>query len=153
MKPTLPKNCYLRRAHAGDLASILKLVLFAKLDPTQIRWQQFWVIEHQNQIIACGQLRNFGNAQELGSVVVDPQWRQCGLGTYLCQHLIQQATQPLYLECLGSQLAKFYKNLGFLPVAWWELPPSLKAKFGLSVLGRQLLGIPVEIMKYSPPRS
>jgi amino-acid N-acetyltransferase len=151
MEPTLPKNCNLRPANAGDIASIFKLVLLAKLDPTQIRWQQFWVIEHQNTVIACGQLRNFTNVQELGSVVVDPQWRHRGLGTYLCQHLIQQATQPLYLECLGKQLATFYRKLGFLPVAWSELPPSLKPKFGLSVLAKQVLKIPVEIMKYSPP--
>ncbi|MFP3435630.1 GNAT family N-acetyltransferase, partial [Paraburkholderia sp. SIMBA_061] len=80
-----------------------KLVLSARLDPTQLRWEQFWVIECQGEVIACGQLRNFGDDQELGSLVVAKPWRDRALGTALTQHLIAQATQPLYLECLGKR--------------------------------------------------
>ena len=97
--------------------------------------------------MACGQLRNFSGAQELGSLVVTPTWRDRGLGTFLAQHLIQQAIQPLYLECLGKRLEKFYAGLGFVPISWQELPQSLKFKFGLSQLARTLFKVPVTIMK------
>jgi len=144
---SLPAGCILRQASRKDLWSIRKLVLSAKLDPTQLRLEQFWVIEWEEQVIACGQLRNFFGAQELGSLVVKLAWRDRGLGTFLAKHLIQQATQPLYLECLGKRLEKFYARLGFVPISWQELPQSLRFKFGFSQLARILFKIPVTIMK------
>ena len=144
---SLPVGCILRRASAKDLWSIRKLVLSAKLDPTQLRWQQFLVIECDGNLVACGQLRNFSGVQELGSLVVAKNWRDRGLGTYLATHLIQQATQPLYLECLGKRLEKIYTKFGFVPISWEEIPPSLKFKFGISQLAKILLRVPVVIME------
>jgi amino-acid N-acetyltransferase len=145
---TLPDGCLLRQATANDIWSIRKLVLSAKLDPTQLRWEQFWVIDRDGKIIACGQLRSFEGAQELGSLVVARDWRKQGIGTYLTQHLIQIASQPLYLECLGAKLASFYTRLGFVSVSWRELPPSLKRKFGVSSFAASLLRLPLTLMQH-----
>ncbi|MEG4836680.1 GNAT family N-acetyltransferase [Microcoleus sp. B9-D4] len=143
-----PSECAIRQASAQDIKSIRKLVWSAKLDPTQLRWDQFWVIECEGKLAACGQLRKFAGAQELGSLVVAKDWRDRGLGSYLTKHLIQQATEPLYLECLGSRLASFYTRFGFTEVSVQELPQSLKFKFGLSQLAKTLFRIPVTIMQY-----
>ncbi|MEG4586842.1 GNAT family N-acetyltransferase [Microcoleus sp. MOSTC5] len=145
---SLPPQCVLRPASDRDIKSIRKLVWSAKLDPTQLRWQQFWVIECGGKLVACGQLRNFAGAQELGSLVVAKDWRDRGLGSYLTKYLIQQATEPLYLECLGKRLASFYTRFGFVEVSVQELPQSLKFKFGLSQLAKTLFRIPVTIMQY-----
>jgi amino-acid N-acetyltransferase len=145
---SLPPGCILRPARAKDTWAIRKLVLAAKLDPTQLRTQQFWVIECDARVIACGQLRSFPGAQELGSVVVAPAWRGRGLGTCVVKHLIQEATQPLYLECLGSRLAMFYARFGFVSVSWQELPRPLKLKFSFSALAATVFRIPVTIMHY-----
>lgn len=146
---SLPIGCVVRPARTSDIWAIRKLVLSAKLDPTQIRWSQFWVIECERRLVACGQLRCFPGAQELGSLVVAPAWRDRGLGTYLVEHLIQEATQPLYLECLGSRLARFYTRFGFVPVSWQELPRPLKWKFGFSKLVSTLFPIiSVTLMRY-----
>jgi amino-acid N-acetyltransferase len=145
---SLPSGCVLRKATVSDKWAIRWLVLSAKLDPTQLRWQQFWVIECDNKLVACGQLRNFANVQELGSVVVSTAWRGKGLGSLLIQHLIENATQPLYLECLGEKLAQFYSQFSFVPIAFADLPPSLKRKFSLSELAKKLLRVPVEFMRY-----
>lgn len=145
----LPPECILRPACAKDTWAIRFLVLAAKLDPTQLRWQQFWVIECDGRLAACGQLRSFPNAQELGSLVVARPWRDQGLGSYLVEYLIQKATQPLYLECLGGRLANFYTRFGFVSVSWRELPRPLKLKFGFSTLAATLFQIPVVIMQYS----
>lgn len=149
MPSLLPPGCILRAATAKDKWAIRSLVLGAALDPTQVSWQQFWVIESDGRLVACGQLRSFSGAQELGSLVVLPAWRGQGLGTYLVEHLIKQATQPLYLECLGKKLARFYSRFGFVPVSWGELPRSLKIKFGLSTLASTLIRLPVTIMHYT----
>ena len=145
---SLQAQCAIRPACAQDIKSIRMLVWSAKLDPTQLRWEQFWVIECSGDLVACGQLRNFTGAQELGSLVVAKDWRDRGLGTYLAKYLIQQATEPLYLECLGKRLASFYTRFGFREAAWQELPQSLKLKFGLSQLAKTLFRIPVTIMQY-----
>lgn len=151
---TLPLECVLRPACAKDIWSIRKLVLSAKLDPTQLRWLQFWVIECDGRVIACGQLRSFPEAQELGSLVVAPAWQGQGLGSFLAEHLIREATQPLYLECLGDRLARFYTRLGFVAIAWQDLPKSLKWKFGISQLASRLLPmLSVNIMQYQKTNS
>jgi amino-acid N-acetyltransferase len=144
----LPSGCRLRQATSEDNWPIRLLVLSAKLDPTQLRWQQFWVIECDRQLVACGQLRNFSDIQELGSLVVTPAWRGRGLGSFLTQHLIATATQPLYLECLGERLARFYSKFGFVTIPFADLPRSLKPKFRFSELGRKLLRVPVIFMQY-----
>jgi amino-acid N-acetyltransferase len=120
----------------------------ARLDPSQLRWHQFWVIEHEGRIIACGQLRDYLDAQELGSLVVAPAWRGKGLGKHLTRHLIESASKPLYLECLGNQLAEFYTTLGFVSVSWQALPKSLKRKFGFTKVAATLLRLPLVIMQY-----
>ncbi|PSO50370.1 MAG: GNAT family N-acetyltransferase [Cyanobacteria bacterium QH_8_48_120] len=150
--PALPTGCVLRPATSRDIWAIRKLVLLAKLDPTQLRWSQFSVIEFEGQVVACGQLRSFQTAQELGSMVVAPAWRGRGLGTYIAKHLIEVATQPLYLECLGSNLAAFYARFGFVPVSWRELPLPLKRKFSLSALAATLVRLPVTLMQYRQSR-
>ena len=146
---TIPSGCVLRPARTGDIWAIRKLVLSAKLDPTQLRWSQFWVIECEGRVVACGQLRSFPGAQELGSIVVESAWRSRGLGSLLVKHLIGEATEPLYLECLGSRLAKFYTRFGFKAIAWQELPESLKLKFGISQMASKVLPmISVTLMQY-----
>ncbi|MBW4508964.1 MAG: GNAT family N-acetyltransferase [Scytonematopsis contorta HA4267-MV1] len=148
---SLPNNCVLRPARVSDIWSIRLLVFSAKLDPTQIRWQQFWVIECNNEITACGQLRNFDATQELGSLIVKTAWRGRGFATYLTQNLINFATRPLYLECLGQRLADFYSRFGFEVISFNDLPKSLKPKFRVSELGRKLLRVPVIFMRHSNP--
>lgn len=144
----LPDACVLRSARREDAWAIRRLVMSALLDPTQLRWQQFWVIECKGQIIACAQLRTFAEAQELGSLVVVKAWRNKGLGTLLSQHLIEQANQALYLECLGDRLASFYQRLGFVPTSWQNLPPSLQQKFGASRFVAGLLRLPLRVLHY-----
>lgn len=144
----LPDGCVLRPAIQADAWAIRWLVLRARLDPTQLRWQQFWVIEWDGNVIACAQLRQFADAQELGSLVVTPTWRNQGLGTVLTQHLIQQANQPLFLECLGDRLANFYQHLGFVPISWPDLPRSLQRKFGTSRFVARLLRLPLHLLHY-----
>ncbi|AOY84595.1 GNAT family N-acetyltransferase [Moorena producens JHB] len=163
--PSLPPGCIFRPACAKDTWAILKLILIAKLEPTQLRWTQFRVIEFEGRVVACGQLRHFPDAQELGSLVVAPKWRNRGLGSYLMENLIKEATQPagalsvgelnsprvapLYLECMGW-LTGFYTRFGFVSVSWQDLPKSLKVKFGLSKLATTLFRIPLSIMTYQP---
>ena len=148
MTSDLPDGCALRPAKREDAGVIRWLVLGALLDPTQLRWQQFWVIECSGKVIACAQLRTFSEAQEFGSLVVAKKWRKQGLGKTLSQYVIQQASQPLYLECLGDRLLSFYQRLGFVSAEWATLPRSLQKKFGTSKLVAGLLRLPLRVLYY-----
>ncbi len=144
---TLPASCTLRAARDVDGPAIRALVQAEHLDPTQLRPAQFWVIEHDGQLVACGQLRRFPDAQELGSLVVAPAWRNQGLAAALIARLVATATEPLYLECQG-QLAPFYRRFGFRPVPWRSLPRGLKPKFALSRIFSTLFRQSLAIMAY-----
>ena len=98
----LPPGCVLRRADATDAKAIQQMVYAEPLDPTQLHWSQFWVIETDRRLVAIGQLRRYSGTQELGSLVVAPSWRGQGLGTLLVQHLSGQATAPLYASVWGE---------------------------------------------------
>ena len=151
MATDLPDNCNLRPARAEDMDTIRALVRAEELDPTQLRWEQFWVIACDGEVVACGQLRNFPGAQELGSLVVAPEWRGRGLGAALMEQLVAEASKPLYLEC-PAHMADYYAGFGFVPVAWRTLPPALKAKFGLSKIASAVFGWSLVLMHYEGQR-
>jgi len=149
-QPVLPAGCTLRAATDADGPAIRALVQAERLDPTQLRPAQFWVVEHAGQLVACGQLRRFTGAQELGSLVVVPAWRNQGLAAVLIARLVAGATEPLYLECQGK-LAPFYQRFGFRPVTWRILPRGLKPKFALSRIFSTLFRQSMAIMAYQGP--
>jgi len=128
-----------------------KKVLLAALDPTQFDPSRFWVGEAEGKVVACGQLRPFGPVLELGSLVVDRPWRGRGVGSAIVDRLISQADRPLYLECLGENLPRFYRRFGFVEVSWADLPPSLQenVRLRMSHWGRQWLGVAIAFMHYA----
>ena len=144
----IPCDYTLRAAAAEDQWSIRWLVLSAGLDPSQIRWSQFWLLEKEGRLVGCGQLRSFGDVQELGSLVIARPFRHQGLGSILTQHLTQQASSPLYLECLGQKLVQFYSQLDFEVTELADLPPSLQRKFTLTHNLARFLPWPLVVMKY-----
>jgi len=143
----LPPGCVLRAATADDLPAIRALVRGARLDPTQLRWPQFRVVACAGQVVACGQLRRFPGAQELGSLVVADGWRGQGLAGALIRQLVAEATQPLYLEC-QAPLVGLYRRFGFAPVQWRAAPGPLRLKFGLAQALSRLSRQPVAAMAY-----
>lgn len=136
----------LRPARAADAPTIRALVRGERLDPTQLRWQQFLVAEAAGTIVGVGQLRRYGAVQELGSLVVVPPWRGQHVGQALVRALVAQRSGPLYLECASAR-APYYERLGFRRLPWYRVPWPLKAKFALSFLFGKLAG-GVTAMRY-----
>jgi len=145
---SLPHEYVLRKAKLIDFWLIAFLIFKARLDPTQLDWQKFWVIEHCGRLVAFGQLRNFHQAQELGSLYVVPDFRKQGFGTLLIKHLVTQANQPLYLKCSKEELKIYYSKRGFRNVSFEDLPRSLKFKFYIFHLRNKLLHTSLIFMKY-----
>ncbi|MDX2241202.1 MAG: GNAT family N-acetyltransferase [Leptolyngbyaceae cyanobacterium bins.302] len=93
-------------------------------------WKNFWVIEHQHQLVACAKLRCHPNYSLLHDVYVVPEWRSQGLGSHMVSYLGTQATKPLYLTCMPN-LRQFYLRLGFMPVSSKTLSPLIQYDLGI----------------------
>lgn len=93
-------------------------------------WEHFWVIEHDQMLVACAKLRCHRGYSLLHDVYVVPEWRSRGLGSYLVAFLGMQATRPLYLTCL-PKLTQFYLRLGFIPVSSRNLSPLIQYDLGI----------------------
>jgi len=132
------------------MPTIRAMVRREGLDPTQLKVEQFIVAETvqagQPRIIGCGQMRRYPNAHELGSLVVEPDWRGQGVGAILVRYLLAGTTGDVYLEC-RARLASYYGQFGFEVVDWVELPAALKLKFGLGRLLSLLPGVSIVAMR------
>ena len=135
----LPEPLTMRPAREEDEATIQAMVREADLDPSQLRWSQFLVVEEAGQFIGVGQLRRYGSVQELGSLVVRPEWQGIGVGAALVQALVARREGLLFLECVTA-MAPYYEKFGFRRVKWYNVPWPLKAKFGLSSLVGSFFG-------------
>lgn len=139
----------IRQAQPADLPTVRAMVRRERLDPTQLKIEQFIVAEMgeagQPSIIGCVQMRRFPGAQELGSLVVEPVWRGQGVGSGLIRHLLADSSGDVYLECRGD-LAPYYQQFGFEVVGWRALPAALKLKFGMGRLISLLPGVSVVAM-------
>jgi N-acetylglutamate synthase-like GNAT family acetyltransferase len=115
---------------AGPAIVLASGILITLLFTWNDDWQDFWVIEHNQAIIACAKLRCHSRYSVLHDVYVIPPWRSQGLGSYLVRHLGEQATRPLYLTCMPNRVT-FYYRLGFTPVSSQKLPPLLQYDLGI----------------------
>ncbi|MFM7427946.1 MAG: GNAT family N-acetyltransferase [Elainella sp.] len=140
--------CGLLMGGTVALVGWLNLYLFAD-------WQNYWVVESPQGLIACGKLTHRETYGILADVVVSPGWRRQGVGSFLVGSIVNQATQmvrsdlqdsnpqqfnlqavnlqagqPIYLACL-PQLMPFYGQFGFRPVELGQLSLALRQGLGL----------------------
>jgi N-acetylglutamate synthase-like GNAT family acetyltransferase len=113
----------LRPAVADDATRIRELVRAARINPTGFDWQRFTVaVNPEGDVIACGQIKTHRDGSaELASLVVDPDYRGCGIARTLVEHLTRIHQDSLYLMCRAS-LDEFYTKLGFQMVSQPEMP-------------------------------
>lgn len=98
-------------------------------------WQNYWVVERNKRLIACGKLTHYKIYSVLSNLVVAPEHRQRGIGSLLvisiAQVADQTANQPLYLACKPN-LIQFYQRLGFVSVESQLLSAYLREELGLN---------------------
>lgn len=115
-----------------------------------IDWQHYWIVEYQGWAVACGKVVPHKSYVVLCNVVVSPEYRQQGIGSFLVSSIAQKTRLPLYLACMPERLT-FYRRLGFVKVEPQSLNSDLRRELGLT-LNSKLLPM-VQIMETGHAKS
>ena len=110
-----------------------------------ITWSDYWVIESNGSLIACGKLYEGNNTCELYDVFVVPHWRGNGFGTVLVETLIENSRYPIYLACLPNAIG-FYEALGFTCTTE-PLDTELMRRLSLTNLRYKKLGLTAMVQR------
>jgi putative acetyltransferase len=90
---------------------------------------EFWVIEHQNQIVGTGAyypIKRGENAVEIRKMYLLPEIRGLGLGKYLLQQLElnikQRGFKQIWIETASvlKEAVQLYENNGYVPATGVE---------------------------------
>jgi N-acetylglutamate synthase-like GNAT family acetyltransferase len=113
----------LRPATEADFPEIRALIRQVRINPTGLDWRRFTVaVDGSGQMIACAQLKPVpGGLTELASLAVRSAYRHQGIARSLIEHLLAEASRPVYLTC-RSGLGKLYEKFGFRALATEDLP-------------------------------
>jgi N-acetylglutamate synthase-like GNAT family acetyltransferase len=123
---------HLRPARHSDQVSITAIVREAHLYPRHLDWPRFIIAEAHGQVVAVGQVKGHRDgSRELASLAVRPAFRGQGLGSQLCQALIEREAGPLYLWC-RERLETFYNRFDFLRATRDDMSPHFRRLYGLA---------------------
>lgn len=130
----------LRPAAKQDFPAIKAMVNQARINPTGLAWERFWVAEAEGEVIGCAQLKPHKDGScELSSLVVRTDWRGQGIARTLIEHLRSIHSGPLYLTC-RTDLGPFYEKFGFRTISLEEMPKYFRTVYRFINAGK-LVGL------------
>ncbi|HCF28602.1 MAG TPA: hypothetical protein DEV81_15685, partial [Cyanobacteria bacterium UBA11049] len=93
----------------------------------QIDYLESRVVECSGRLVAYAKMFNCNDLKILQYLYVTPHYRKQGIGSYIIQNLIQEATKPIYLvAALGK--TRYYTRLGFVKLRFNQLAPTVQRK-------------------------
>jgi N-acetylglutamate synthase-like GNAT family acetyltransferase len=92
----------IRPAVEADQSTIKQLVSAEQLDPSALHWSHFVIAENNDQVVGIGQIRPHPRGRELGSLVVQEDFREQGVGTLIVNALLEKEKGDVFLECESS---------------------------------------------------
>jgi amino-acid N-acetyltransferase len=123
-----------RAFHSRDLPDVLRLMepfmqsgVLVRRNPEQIQEKKndFFVLEIDGSIRACGALHDWGESQgEIAAVATDPQYADLGLGRRIVGFLVEKARKCRMRRVfvLTTQTQDWFESLGFKEAAVETLP-------------------------------
>jgi amino-acid N-acetyltransferase len=121
-------NLHIRPALESEAGVIKQMIRAEHLDPTSLNWRHFLVAELDGKVVGIGQIKEVGGAQELGSLVVLPEFRQHRIAAQLIAALEARAGRPLFLFCRDN-MEVFYARFGYRRITYREAPSALRLKW------------------------
>ena len=140
----------IRPARQEDAATIKRMVRAAGLDPSSLHWPNFLVAEKDGRVIGVGQVKPYGGARELGSLVVLKPYRGRGIGSAIVRALIEREQDDLFLLC-QDRLESYYAQFGFRRARLHDLRGVVKLKYMFAQMFRALFRARVIAMRRTSP--
>ena len=122
----------------AEFETARRILKAARLDPTTpLRIEHTLIAEVGGKVVGLGQIKHHRGCQELGSLVVLPEYRRQGIAARLIAALEARAGRPLYLTCL-KKMEPYYARFGYRRIGVGEMPTYYRLRLPLFVLARVL---------------
>ena len=132
----------LRAAGADDQGRIRALVRGARLNPADLDWRRFTVVEDGGVVVGVGQVRVHGDgSREIASLVVAPEHRGRGVAVELVDALVASSPGPLYVLLDRAALPSWARRWGFRPVRPAALPRPVRRELRVGRVVAGVLGL------------
>ncbi|MBK1866215.1 GNAT family N-acetyltransferase [Aestuariivirga sp. YIM B02566] len=119
----------IRRAMAEDEPAIHAMVRRERLNPHHLHFRNFAVAVSGGELIGASQIRHYRDgSRELGSVVVAPLWRGCGVSARIIDFLLGGETNAVHV-ITRKRHAHHYKRWGFEPIPARLVPGPIRLNF------------------------
>src|SRR5687767_1093316 len=131
----------IRHAVEADQATIVSFIRQAKLNPRNLKWQNFLVAEENGQIVGIRQVKVYEQGtREVASGFVLPEYRRRGISAQLMKALLARETGPLY-TMVNEKRAPYYEQFGFQRVEISQLPSDFRKEYRIGRIVTSLTSI------------
>ncbi len=125
---------HIRPPTAAEFEVARRMVKAARLDPTTpLVFEHTLIAEMDGMVVGAGQIKHHPGCQELGSLVVLPDFRRQGIAAQLIDGLETRAERPLYLTCLKPMEA-YYARFGYRRIDARAMPTYYRRRLPLYAL-------------------
>ncbi len=127
---------HIRQACATDQDAIRAMVRSERLNPAKLYHENFYVAEAGGSLVGAAQMRRHDDGgRELGSLVVQPDWRGQGIAGALIDALLSGLDRPAYM-ITDAKFAHHYLRWGFVVIAAGAAPRSIRFNYAMGRLAR-----------------
>jgi amino-acid N-acetyltransferase len=131
----------IRPAREEDQEIIVSFIHQAKLNPRNLKWQNFLVAEENGQIVGIRQVKVYEQGtREVASGFVLPEYRRRGISGQLMKALLARETGPLY-TMVNEKRAPYYEQFGFQRVEISQLPSDFRKEYRIGRIVTSLMSI------------
>ena len=131
----------IRPARQEDQETIVSFIRQAKLNPRNLKWQNFLVAEENGQIVGIRQVKVYKQGtREVASGFVLPEYRRQGISAQLMKALLARETGSLY-TMVNEKRAPYYEEFGFRRVDVNQIPSDFRKEYRVGRIVTTLMSI------------
>lgn len=131
----------IRPASPEDQETIVSYIRQAKINPRNLRWENFLVAEEDGKLIGMRQVKiHKQGTREVASGFVLPAHRRRGISAQLMTEILKREQGTLYLMCRDMR-APYYEKFGFRRVAVDQLPTDFHSEYRIGRIVTTLLSL------------
>ncbi len=142
---SLTGRCFIaitiRRARQEDQQTIVSLIRQAKLNPRNLRWENFLIAEEIGKVVGLRQVKTHSQGtREVASGFVLPEYRRRSISAQIMKELLAGEQGPLY-TMVNEKRAGYYEQFGFRRVDVSQLPADFRREYQIGWIVTTLMSL------------